>query len=681
MKLTSYIVIVSTFFFLGCNQKKRASAVSEASQDSLASYLTFANDFDFPPQLREQYVQKALMIIADQENDSLHRVNLFKFANRYYNLGKFEEYKNTVFVTLKKSEEKKDLFSLAKGYTYLGDYFDSQGVIDSSFLYYFKAEKMYIKLSDDINLAKTIIKKANLQFNQSDLLGFEKAASKVLIIIKNTDQSEVSYDAYNLLGLIYNELDDFDNAMKNHNKALASIDEMIPSVFQPEATSYNNIGFVYLNKKKFNEAKNYFEKGLAEKNVSKDKPSLYAMLLNNLAYTKFKLNEKNELPDLFFQSLKIRDSLQHTAGIIASKINLSEYFISKKDTVQASQYAKQALELSQKTDDYRNVLNSLKQLSIIEPQNAAVSANDYIQVSEKLQKSERNMGNKFSSIEYETEEIKNKNTDLVQQNRNLVYIFSGLAMLGMFTFVIKTQKSKNRELLFKQQQQIANEEIYNLMISKQNTIEGIRIKEKKRVARELHDGVLGRMFGVRINLDSLNKIDDGTAIEKRNNYLTELKNIEQDIREISHDLNREKSELINNFVAIVDNLFEDQKKNFKSKFISSIDSAIKWEMISNSIKINLYRILQEALQNVNKYAIANTIIIEMKKEEGFLILKIIDDGIGFNMKKAKKGIGLQNIFFRTKECVGVCNIKSTKGEGTIITITVPTKQETTIQLT
>jgi hypothetical protein len=49
------------------------------------------------------------------------------------------------------------------------------------------------------------------------------------------------------------------------------------------------------------------------------------------------------------------------------------------------------------------------------------------------------------------------------------------------------------------------------------------------------------------------------AVNQRISYLSELKNIEQDIREISHDLNREKSELINNFVAIVDNLFEEKE--------------------------------------------------------------------------------------------------------------------------
>ena len=87
-------------------------------------------------------------------------------------------------------------------------------------------------------------------------------------------------------------------------------------------------------------------------------------------------------------------------------------------------------------------------------------------------------------------------------------------MLGLFLYIIKAQKTKNRELLFKQEQQKVNEEIYNLMISQQNTIETNRIKEKKRVAQELHDGVLGRMFGVRMNLDSLNKFNDEPAVEK-----------------------------------------------------------------------------------------------------------------------------------------------------------------------
>ena len=66
---------------------------------------------------------------------------------------------------LEKSAMQQDAFSMAKGNNYLGDYYDSQGIPDSSFLYYDKAEKIYFELNDNYNLAKTIIKKANLLFS------------------------------------------------------------------------------------------------------------------------------------------------------------------------------------------------------------------------------------------------------------------------------------------------------------------------------------------------------------------------------------------------------------------------------------------------------------------------------------------------------------------------------------
>ena len=252
-------------------------------------------------------------------------------------------------------------------------------------------------------------------------------------------------------------------------------------------------------------------------------------------------------------------------------------------------------------------------MAVIEPQKASEYNKEYIRINDSLQKADRKIAEKFTRIEYETDDIKQENADLTTQNRNLVYIFGSILILGMFLYIIKAQKAKNRELLYKQEQQKANEEIYNLMISQQNDVENIRVIEKKRVAQELHDGVLGRMFGVRMNLDSLNKFHDELASQQRNSYLVELKNIEQDIREISHDLSKEKSDLINNFVAIVDNLLEEQKKTFQAKLVSSIDSTIKWDLMSNAIKINLYRVVQESLQNINKYANASNIKIEFKK--------------------------------------------------------------------
>jgi signal transduction histidine kinase len=211
------------------------------------------------------------------------------------------------------------------------------------------------------------------------------------------------------------------------------------------------------------------------------------------------------------------------------------------------------------------------------------------------------------------------------------------------------------------------------------TIELTRIKEKKKVAQELHDGVLGRMFGVRISLDSLDKIDEAEAASKRKKYLAELKHIEEDIREISHDLNREKSELINNFVVILNKLFDNQRNTYPSKLKTSFDSHIKWELVNNIVKINLYRIIQEALQNCNKYAKASTIRVEFKSEIDHLVLSIMDDGVGFNVKRTKNGIGLHNIEYRAAECKGTVTIKSAKGEGTLLVIKVPIDQKINLQ--
>jgi signal transduction histidine kinase/Flp pilus assembly protein TadD len=634
-------------------------------------------DFSLGYEKRLLFTEKAFDIVIDQDNDSINRVNLFKVANRYYNINNYKEFNNTVNLVLSKSEAAQDTLNIIKAYTYLGDYYDSQSVMDSSFQFYYKAEKMYEKLGDNLNLSRILINKANLQFKAGDYFGAEKSVFSVLRTIKGErETNNILYEAYNLLGIIYVEFGEYENAITYHNKALLiSDDKIIPEEYQSTATSSNNIGFLYLNSKKYLLAKEYFQRGLQQKNLLIQKPHLYAMLLDNLAYSKFKLKETTGLPELFYQSLKLRDSLQLTDGIFVSKIRLSEYFASKEDSIKALQYSKEALLLARSTNSSRDILLGLKNMAVIEPEKSAIYSKEYIRITEDLQKAERAMGDKFSRIEYETDKIKTENSSLEVQNRNLVYLFSALAILGLFLYILKSQKTKNRELLYKQQQQKANEDIYNLMISQQNTIETNRVKEKRRVAQELHDGVLGRMFGVRMNLDGLNGLQDEMAINQRVSYLSELKNIEQDIREISHDLNREKSELINNFVAIVDNLFEEQRKTFQSKLISTIDSRIRWELMVNSVKINLFRIIQESFQNINKYANADCIIVELKRQGDDLLLVISDNGVGFNSNLKRKGIGIQNMLSRTKECNGMFSIKSKKGEGTVITVTLPIEQK------
>lgn len=667
-------------FSLSCTKKNNLNK-SISPEDSLPVYLSLANDINLDYYLKQKYNQKAFSIIINQKNDSLSRANLFKVANRYYNMNDLKSYREISELVLDKSVSAKDSSSIAKAYTYLGDYYSAHIVSDSAFRNYFKAQKIYLQIDDKYNLSKTLLSKASLQYNEGDFFESEISVFKALSILKQQKNvNDQLYECYNLLGILYNEKEEYARALEFQNKALITLnDKTIPPDLQLKATSLNNIGFVYMRMRKYKQAIGYFEEGLKEKNLFEEKTFLYAMLLDNLAYSKLKSKRMDGLPDQFYRSLKIRDSLGLKMAKISNQIHLSEYYAFKKDTFKAIQFSKQALLLSRSSDKLTNTLLALKQIAVVDPRNASQYSREYIRLNDKMLKAERNMGEKFSRIEYETNEIKNQNSNLQEKNKTLVYVFSICTLIGLFFYVYKTQQAKNRELLFKQQQQIANEDIYNLMISQQNDIEMTRIREKKKVAQELHDGVLGRMFGVRISLDSLDKINEEEAAAKRKKYLTELKNIEEDIREISHDLNREKSELINNFVLILNKLFENQQNTYPSKLITSFDSQIKWELVSNAVKINLYRIIQEALQNCNKYAKAKTITVEFKNEVNHLILSVFDDGIGFNPKKTKNGIGLHNIEYRVAECKGSVIIKSARGEGTMLLVKIPIDQKINLQ--
>ena len=237
-------------------------------------------------------------------------------------------------------------------------------------------------------------------------------------------------------------------------------------------------------------------------------------------------------------------------------------------------------------------------------------------------------------------------------------------------YIIKSQREKNKELQLQKQQQEANEEIYKLMLSQQEKIDEARSVEKNRISQEMHDGILGRLFGARLSLDSLNLVNTEDAISKRSKYISELKNIEDDIRKVSHELN---SDFVNQsgYFNMVNNLVETQMTAYNIDYTFKADSNINWDMLDNKIKIHLYRILQETMQNIYKHAESTLVDIEFYLDKNKLNLKITDNGVGFDQTKTKNGIGLKNIKDRLKEINGFFNVTSQINKGTSVIITVP----------
>ncbi|WP_396140897.1 tetratricopeptide repeat protein [Flavobacterium sp.] len=674
---TKYFIFAYLLFLFSCSKDKEKSTEKYLSaSDSISYYLRKAESLDLKKTEKVKILDKATTIIKNSENSLKNRELNFKIITKYFDTEEWKQYKNASEILLKNSLSSKDPISLAKSYRAIGNYYYQVNQPDSSFLFYTKSENIYFQINDYDGYSTIMLKKGLIQFNANDNLGADLSFSKSLGALKKINDSKREYAVLIQVGLNANQLKEYSKAINYFNQALTiAIDNNYLDNFQ-ESLCLSNIGLVYQNLKNHKKAISYFNKSLNDNKLKQDFPEAYSNITDNLAYSKLQINELNGLPNLFFESLNIRKKLNDNSAIIITYIHLSEYFKKTGEKEEALKYANLALETAKNSKNPIDLLFSLKQASLVDNKNAAKYSEDYLRITDSIQLEERNSKDRFARIQLGTQEIIEQNDVLANRNRNLLYGFVITFVLVGLLFIVRAQRARTRELLFKQAQQKANEEIFNLMISQQSIIDESRYKEKKRLAQDLHDGVLGRMFGLRLNLDSLNSSTDPDAPQKRTELLNELKTIEQDIREISHDLNREKLVLINNFVSIVHNLLEEQKSLHEAEVTYNIDTSINWDKVGNAIKINMYRILQEGLQNINKYAGAKNIQVEISGDSENVFLKIQDDGIGFDVNKKSKGIGMQNMISRTNDCQGIIDISSKKGNGTSIEITIPitTKQ-------
>jgi len=668
-----FIAYLSLWFLIaGCDRSRVDAPVTASSADSISVWLDEAVSATVPEAKKTTNLQKAHREVLRHNPSRQSTRKLFEIANSYYNRNDIYAFGRVSQDVYHRALAISDTNSIAKAAMYLGDYHKAVQSRDSALYYYIRAEKIYAKKSDNFNLALINLSKAEILWIENEYFGCESAALQTIRYLKNAPDNSILFTAHTILGVVSNALGDYQKALSNLNMALNLAQNNRLQDPQSVATTLNNIGNVYQNMKDYPASIECFSKALKQPNLQLQNPNLYAVLLDNLAYSKTKVTlYDSEIINLFNESLRIKSELENTSGVIFTKCRMAEYYAARGDTASAVGLGHQALRIGRLSGNVHQQLMPLKVLATYDVGAASMHSESYIKITDSLKHEERKVKDKFARIQFETEEIASDRERLVEQNRTLFLFFIGTVMIGLLLFVIRTQRTKNRELLLKQAQQKANEDIYNLMLAQQNMIEEGRIKEKRRIARDLHDGVLGRLFGARLNLDSLNRMDGEEARLKRVNYLAELKSIEQDIREISHDLSREKTNVIDNFLVILTNLVEEQGSNFEPEVQLQIDSDIEWDKMSNSSKINFYRIIQEALQNINKYAKASQISIRIEQTPTDLTLEISDDGIGFSVDRNTRGIGLTNMQSRAEEGGGEFRINSQKGQGTTIRVRYP----------
>jgi len=194
--------------------------------------------------------------------------------------------------------------------------------------------------------------------------------------------------------------------------------------------------------------------------------------------------------------------------------------------------------------------------------------------------------------------------------------------------------------------------------------------ERKRVAKDLHDGIGVLLTSVKLRLTNFeDKVEDKSGFQ---NSLLQIDNACTEVRRISHNMvpaSLTKLGLAESMLDLFDTVQASTDIKIQEKLEYSEGD------FDESSEVLIYRILQELVNNTLKYSKANTIQVEMKKLRGEYQIDYKDNGIGFDKATTKKGLGLKSIASRVDILRGKLSIDSAGGAGVNFRITIPTRHE------
>ncbi|ARV10049.1 hypothetical protein BTO05_10530 [Winogradskyella sp. PC-19] len=645
--------------------------------DSVNKYYLYSQDVNKNWESRLKSALKSKDFSDELGVDSIKiRVQRSLSVTLYYN-ELYDEYIKLNQKNFKLAQKLKDTSAIQAASKNLGLYYLFLEQIDSSY-YYFSKELDYFK-SNDISLkkAETLSALADIQQEEKLYSGAEEDAIAAIKILNRLPQNEdtlyLNWSVYNLLAIISKNTLNKNKALEYYDKSISFSKEMKEG-FSYEIFSINNKGNAFREFGEYSKALELFFDLVEQKEkYNEEEPDFYPTLLLNIAKTKFESTDYNfgEVENYLKESYLLFEEIDYQYGVMAASLELSRLHLKHENQELAKEFGKTALKISNEVSNNEYKMDALLTLSYLyKGEEGKNLLRQHINLSDSLEIAGRLVKNKFARVKFDTDQIEAENEQISRDNFYLLLLSAGLLLTGILVYVVISQRAKNKELKLVQEQQKANEEIYNLMLGQQDKVEEARAQEKIRVSKDLHDGVLGRLFGVRLSLDSLNFSDGKEAMMNRSNYIGQLKNIEDDIRKISHEMN---ADFVSGsgFMDIVTELIENQTKAYGFTYDFNYTDDFSWEFVPNKTKINIYRILQESMQNIYKHAEAKDVKIDILREKDEINIYIVDDGKGFDTSKSKKGIGLKNMNSRVEDVNGKILFSSELEKGTTVQVKIP----------
>jgi signal transduction histidine kinase len=198
-------------------------------------------------------------------------------------------------------------------------------------------------------------------------------------------------------------------------------------------------------------------------------------------------------------------------------------------------------------------------------------------------------------------------------------------------------------------------------------------EERRRLARELHDGLNQQLAMLAVELGMLGQqvSEDGQGIREQLLRLRDrAEGLCNDLRRMTHQLHPAALEHLGLVAAVRSHCLEFSRNEGISVSFE-VAGTVGW--LRPEVSVSLYRIAQEALRNVAKHSGGEHAWVEIGQQGGHVRLSVVDRGVGFDLRTAKagKGLGIISMRERVQLVSGTVVIESAPGRGTVVEVRVP----------
>jgi signal transduction histidine kinase len=202
-----------------------------------------------------------------------------------------------------------------------------------------------------------------------------------------------------------------------------------------------------------------------------------------------------------------------------------------------------------------------------------------------------------------------------------------------------------------------------------------REEERRRIARDLHDDMGSTLSSISIYSKVVHTYIN-TDKQKAEAFLDKIENASQMLQEHTHDLIWSLQTNYGETESIFKRMHKTAVDMLSSANVTAITEINEEELPALNIiaQKDCWLIFKEAINNVCKYSKASSCIVRIRQLNGSLEMCIADDGIGFS--EPASGNGLVNMVARAKELGGECLIEGSKGNGTMVKVSLPMRQLT-----